>query len=371
MKIRKTIERIPGGMMVVPLLLGALINTIDQAHLPAVGAAMEWLGVPPTPAGHYEMLQIGTFTTALFKTGALALIGLFLVCAGAQMDFRVGRRSLKKGLIITASKWLIAAGFGYALGAFTDPFNGFLGLSLVAIIGAMSNGNGGMYVALTGQYGSRSDVGAISVISLNDGPFLTLLALGMLGEKFPLAAFLSVLLPMLIGFTLGQLDPDMRAFLAPGERLLIPFFAFALGTTMNLATFLSPDVLAGGIFLGAATVLLTGPLTALVLRLFGERSTIAAIAEASTAGNAIQTPQLVAAAAMAAGGTLGAERAADYARIVPIATGQISISTMVTALLCPMAVILWSRFQSRRGIDARAEPGAESSSPATSPAGIH
>lgn len=294
MQIRATIERIPGGMMVVPLLLGALINTLDQAHFPVVEAFMRWLGAAPTRDGHYELLQMGTFTTALFKTGALTLIGLFLVCVGAQMNFRVGRRSLKKGLIITASKWLVAVGTGYAIGAFTDPFHGFLGLSLVAVIGAMSNGNGGMYVALTGQYGNRSDVGAISVISINDGPFLTLLALGLLGERFPAAAFLSVLIPMLIGFTLGQLDEGMREFLAPGEKLLIPFFAFALGTTMDLATFLRGEVLAGGVFLGLATVLVTGPAAALVLRLFGERSTIAAIAEASTAGNAIQTPNLVA-----------------------------------------------------------------------------
>ena len=29
MKIRQTIEKIPGGMMVIPLFLGAIINTID------------------------------------------------------------------------------------------------------------------------------------------------------------------------------------------------------------------------------------------------------------------------------------------------------------------------------------------------------
>lgn len=356
MRIKKTLERIPGGMMVVPLLLGALFNTVDQMHLPPIETALKAIGVAPTPEGHYELLRIGTFTTALLKTGALTLIGLFLVCVGSQMDFRIGARSLKKGVIVAGVKWAAALGLGYALGAMSEPFDGFLGLSLVAIIGAMSNGNGGMYVALTGQYGNRSDVGAISVISLNDGPLLTLLALGIIGERFPIAAFLSVLIPMLIGFTLGQLDPEMRKFLSSGERLLIPFFAFALGTTMNLGTFLQSEVLAGGLFLGAATVAVTGPLAALALRLFGERSTIAGIAEASTAGNAVQTPKLVAAAAVGAVGIgMTVEQAAQYEQIVPIATGQISISTMVTAVLCPLAVILWGRWQSSRGIDARVE----------------
>ncbi|MGO2078924.1 MAG: 2-keto-3-deoxygluconate permease, partial [Staphylococcus equorum] len=30
MRIKDTIEKVPGGLMVVPLLLGAAINTIDQ-----------------------------------------------------------------------------------------------------------------------------------------------------------------------------------------------------------------------------------------------------------------------------------------------------------------------------------------------------
>lgn len=343
------LRRIPGGLMIVPLLLGAVLSTIDRAHLTWVQQILRSLGASPV-ASHdgggevYEFLQIGGFATALTGVGATTLIAMFLVCVTSQMNFRIGRRAVKKGLIITTVKFLVAVACGYALATASDPYQGWLGLSLMTVIAAMSNGNGGLYLALTGMYGDRSDVGAVSVISLNDGPFLTLLALGMLGERFPFAAFLGVLLPMAVGFGLGQASEDIRRFLAPGEKLCIPFFAFALGTTMNLGVFLDGDVLLGGVVLGFSTVALTGTAATIALRLFGERS-IAGFAEASTAGNAIQTPFAVALAAGIA--STGSEAAIRYQQIVPRATAQISVSVIVTALLCPLIVALIANSQAK------------------------
>ena len=357
-QIKKSIEKVPGGLMVVPLFFAALLNTIDQMHIPFIMSFLKSLGVAPVKPGIYEFLRIGGFTQWLFKDGALPLIALFLFCCGSQMNLRVGGLAMKKGILLTASKYFTGLIVGVLWGKLSgDMMNGFLGLSTMAIIAAMTNGNGGMYAALTGQYGNRSDVGAVAVLSLNDGPFFTLMALGMLGANFPIIAFIAVLLPIAIGMLLGNLDPDIRTFLKPGETLPIPFFAFALGAGMNFATFFNPKVVVAGVTLGLMTVTLTALTGILVFKLFREKSQIAPVAEASTAGNAVGTPAAIAAAASVAAGAgmMSPAEAQAYKNLVEIATLQVSLSTLTTAILCPFAVIMMDKWQKSRGIDAKAD----------------
>lgn len=358
MQIKKSIEKVPGGLMVVPLFTAALLNTIDQMHIPFIMSFLKSLGVSPVKPGIYEFLRIGGFTQFLFKDGAMPLIALFLFCCGSQMNLRVGGLAMKKGILLTASKYFTGLIVGVLWGKLSgDMMNGFLGLSTMAIIAAMTNGNGGMYAALTGQYGNRSDVGAVAVLSLNDGPFFTLMALGMLGANFPIIAFIAVLLPIGIGMLLGNLDPDIRSFLKPGESLPIPFFAFALGAGMNFANFLNPKVVVAGVTLGVMTVVLTGLTGILTFWVFREKSQIAPVAEASTAGNAVGTPAAIAAAASVAAGAgmMSPAEALAYKNLVEIATLQVSLSTLTTAILCPFAVIMMDKWQKSRGIDAKAE----------------
>lgn len=357
MKIKQTIEKVPGGLMVVPLLFGALLNTIDQMHIPFVMNFLKGLGVSETADGYYEFLRIGGFSEELFKNGALVLIALFLFCAGSQMDLRVGGRAMKKGVLLTTTKYVTGLTIGLLFGYFFDPMSGLFGLSTLAIIAGMTNGNGGMYAALTGQYGNRSDVGAVAVLSLNDGPFLTLMALGLLGSSFPIISFIAVLLPIAIGMLLGNLDSEIRDFLKPGEILPVPFFAFALGAGMNLANFFNPSVVAAGLTIGVLTTVLTGGMGILVFKLFKEKSYIAPVAEASTAGNAAATPAAIAAAAgvAASSGMMSAAEASAFQNIAAIATAQISIATLTTAILCPVAVILIDNYQQKKGINGKRE----------------
>ena len=148
------LQRVPDGLMIIPLLVGEILATIDQAHLEPIQQILRWLGAPPVATDgeleSYEFLRIGGFATALTSVGATTLIAMFLVCVASQMDFRVGRQAVKKGAIITVVKLLVAIACGYALASTSDPHQGWLGLSMVAVLAAMSNGNGGLYLALTG-----------------------------------------------------------------------------------------------------------------------------------------------------------------------------------------------------------------------------
>lgn len=306
MKIKKTLDRIPGGMMVVPLLLAATLNTLAP-----------------------DLLRIGGFTQALFVDSANALIALFLLVTGAQINVKTFGVSLAKGATLLTTKWVVGALVGLVAYMFAGENGLWLGIAPIAVIAAMTNSNGGLFVALVGQYGSKEDRAAYSLLALNDGPFLTMVALTIFGAMgfveglFSPVSFIAVLLPILIGMILGNLDEDMRSFLDTGSSMLIPFFAFALGMGIDFNAIIQGGL--GGIVLGLATVFVTGTAGYLVFKAL-KWNPIVGAAEGSTAGNAVATPAAIAAAS------------ASFAGVVDIATVQVAASTVTTAILLPLYI---------------------------------
>ncbi|WP_207722152.1 2-keto-3-deoxygluconate permease [Clostridium intestinale] len=311
--IKKTLDKIPGGMMVVPLFLGVLVNTFFP-----------------------QFLKIGGFTTALFDAKASStILACFMFLIGSQINFKLAPRAIKKGALLITGKFIVGAGIGIFVGKVFGTA-GVLGLSPLAILAALTNCNGGLYASLASQYGDETDVGAYALLSLKDGPFFTLVALGASGlAQVPFMALVAVMVPIVIGMILGNLDPDMRKFLGSSKMLLIPFFSFPLGAGMNLQTIITAG--GPGILLGVVAAF-TGIGAYVLLKLFKEEPIIG-LATGSTAGNAVATPAAVAAADP------------SLAVIATVATAQVAAACVVSAIICPFVVTYAFKFLKNRKLN--------------------
>lgn len=314
MKIRQTIERAPGGMMIMPMLAGALAATFA----PAAGAFF------------------GSFTGALL-TGALPILAVFFVCTGATISIRSLPALVRRGGALLAAKIAlgVAAGalFGHLLGREPVASGRFAGFSTLAIVAAMNDTNGGLYMALMRRYGTAEEAASCSILALESGPFLTMVTLGVAGlTAFPWQTLVGAVLPLVAGMVLGNLDPEMGLFLGGGAPVLIPFFAFSLGNTLDLHTLWAAG--ARGLLLGAAILLLSAICLVPIDRLVGGDGT-AGMAASTTAGNAAAVPLLVAAAD------------SHYARAARPATVLVASSVVITSFAAPLLTAWWHRRAAR------------------------
>ena len=302
MKIYKSINRVPGGMMVVPLFIGMLINTFFP-----------------------DLLKIGGFTQALTGVGYPTILGMYLFTAGAKITVTTAPKILVRGLGIMVAKVGTATIFALAVAKWAD--GSIIGLSTLAVMVAMSDTNGGMFLALTSVMGDKDDAGTYVVQSIETGPFLTMLIFVGAGlAVIPWLTMASVIAPIVAGAILGNLDEDIKNFCGAHEPIIVPFMAFTLGQTINLKSAVTAGV--PGIVLGLIVVTVTGFVCIVADRLLGGNG-IAGAAASSTAGNSAAVPQAVALADT------------SYAPVAGAATVQVAASVIVTAILTPFLTSWW------------------------------
>ena len=305
--IMKFLKKIPAGMMVVPMLLGAFINTFFP-----------------------QVTGIGSFTTAIFTSaGANAAIGIQLFCLGTTLRFREIGGVVKRGGVLLIAKFIIGAAIGIGVGKLCGP-EGLLGLSALAIISAVTNSNGAIYTALAKEFGDETDMGAIAVLSLNDGPFLTMIALGTTGlASIPALDIVAAIIPLIIGMILGNLDSDFRDLLSKGLNMILPVNGFVFGANMSLITIAKAGV--PGILLGLITVLSTGVLTYFIYSAIRRKPDPMGMAIGTVGGNAVATPASVA---------ISDPSLEPY---VESATAQTAAAVVITAILTPLLTGFISR----------------------------
>ncbi|WP_025602762.1 2-keto-3-deoxygluconate transporter [Burkholderia sp. WSM2230] len=311
MKLKKAIDRIPGGLMLVPLLLGACVHTFAPG------------------AGKY----FGSFTNGLIA-GTVPILAVWFFCMGATIDLRATGTVLRKSGTLLVTK-MVVAWIATLVASHFIPVDGikaglFAGLSVLAITTSMDMTNGGLYAAVMQQYGTKEEAGAFVLMSVESGPLVSMMILGAAGVAFfEPRLFVGAVLPFLIGFALGNIDSDLREFFGRCVHPLIPFFGFALGNGIDLAVIAKSGM--AGVLLGLAVIVVTGIPLILADRWIAGGNGAAGLAASSTAGAAVANPAII------------GEMIPGFRPLVPAATAMVATACLVTAILVPMLTALWVR----------------------------
>lgn len=311
MQILKSVQRVPGGLMLVPMLIGALVHTFAPG------------------AGKY----FGSFTNGLIS-GTVPILSVWFFCMGASIKLSAAGVVLRKSGTIVVTKIAVAWIVGFLcvqfmpVGMIEAGF--FAGLSTLAIVTSMDMTNGGLYASLMQQYGTKEEAGAFVLTSIESGPLVTMMILGSTGAAhFEPHLFIGAVLPFVIGFALGNADPDLRNLFSPAGVMMIPFFAFALGNTIDLMVLFKTGIL--GILLGIGVIIITGIPLILADKVIGGGHGGAGLAASSTAGAAVTNPLIV------------GQMIPAFQPIVPAATALVATSVVVTAILVPILTAFWCK----------------------------
>ncbi|SEB21002.1 2-keto-3-deoxygluconate transporter [Paraburkholderia sartisoli] len=330
MNIKKAIDRVPGGLMLVPLLLGACVHTFAPG------------------AGKY----FGSFTNGLIA-GTVPILAVWFFCMGATINLRATGVVLRKSGTLLVTK-MIVAWVATIVASHFIPVDGvkaglFAGLSVLAITTSMDMTNGGLYAAVMQQYGTREEAGAFVLMSVESGPLISMLILGATGVAFfEPRLFAGAVLPFIVGFVLGNLDRDLRDLFGRCVHPLIPFFGFALGNGIDLHVIATSGL--PGVLIGLGVIVVTGIPLILADRWIAGGNGAAGLAASSTAGAAVANPAII------------GEMIPRFKPLVPAATAMVATACLVTAILVPILTALWvRRHQARDALrkeiaDATAQP---------------
>ncbi|QIK57091.1 2-keto-3-deoxygluconate permease [Erysipelothrix sp. HDW6A] len=258
----------PGLVTLVPLSLGLIINTF----FPSV-------------------LSIGGPTSALFNSGSGVLMGMFLIICGAQIDIRKLFTSIYNGLVLLFLK----LGFAYICAESVFMLfgvAGIWGITPFSIYCSIPSNNNSAYVSLSSFYGDESDIGAVSILSLKNGPVGTMLVMGVSGKlSISMSMIMGVLIPLLIGLLVGNLSKAVRQKCADAQDFVIFLMMFSTGCSSNLYTVIQSGF--SGILLGILGIVV-GVCINYVYTIFTRRRTRMGLAVGISAANSTLTPGLIA-----------------------------------------------------------------------------
>lgn len=288
--------------MIIPLFAAAILNTLCPS-----------------------ILRIGSYSQSLISNDGLnVMMFLTLLFTGTQMSISDIPESLKRGGSHVLFKYLAGAGV-YLVIFHYFGYKGIFGTCSLAILCALTNNNGSLYMGLVQNYGDHADLVARPIFNFNSGPMLSLLTIGISGTNtVHWQEYVTVLLPLCIGIILSTIDKQIKLATKHGISIILPIMGFVLGSDIDLSKVITSGF--GGIFLFIIVIIVTGPVALIVDRILLKRPGYGGMATVSVAGNTIAVPAMI------------GQIVPKFSPYVKLATVQISCAAVLSAILCPVIV---------------------------------
>lgn len=300
MDILNKMKKIPGGLLIIPMLLAAIINTVSP-----------------------KILQIGNPTTALFTSkGTMVLLGLMLFFSGTQCKVSQIKTMIKRSGTLCLVKIIIAYGVGIFINNYFGA-EGFLGISVVTIIAVVTSCNPGLYLALIDSYGDEVDASAFGILNLIVVPAVPITILSSTsGQGLDFNTIIATLFPFILGIVLGNLDDNFRKLYSSGTAILLPFMGISFGVNINIIVALRAGI-SGIISTILFYIICLIPLLIIDKKVM-KRPGYAATAMSSVAGLSLVVP------------TLAAELNPVYEKFIQVSIAQIAFVVILTTIITPI-----------------------------------
>lgn len=208
----KLMKKFPGGTLLIPMLISSIIGTFFP-----------------------KLFLIGGPTEALFSgQGLNFILGSIVMLSGCSLNLSSIVQVFKRYGIILSARLLFNTIVGIL---FVKLFglDGVLGLSAIAFIVAITSMNPSLFLALSQDYGDEVDQNAFGLLAAVSTPIVPMFIYGLISPTpLDFMSLVSIVIPLIIGIVIGNLDKELGAFLTSGMGLIIILLGWSVGAKINL-----------------------------------------------------------------------------------------------------------------------------------------
>lgn len=266
----KLMKSFPGGTLLVPIFISALITTF----------------VP-------DLFKIGGLTESIFSGVSMNfLLASAVFLSGTLLNFSVLGHVIKRYGLLILTRLIFNTVFGVIFAKFFG-LAGIFGISSISFIVCLTSLNPTIFLAIVNDYGDETDKAAFGILSLVASPVIPMFIYGLTSPTdLDLMPIISTMIPLGVGVLIGNLDKELADFLGSGMSYIIFFLGWTVGASINLLDAFSAGL--SGLVMIIFYYLISFVPLFIIERFFMKRKGVSAIAMSTLAGVSASVPMLMA-----------------------------------------------------------------------------